>query len=134
VVRRYAEKTSVPASRTREEIQTVLKRYGATSFGFADMAGTAMVAFELKGRRMRFKIPMPDEAKKAQDYRQRWRALLLAIKAKLEVAASGIESLEEAFMAQIVLPDGRTMGEVATPQIAHAYAKGEMPPLLGSDT
>ena len=38
--------------------------------------------------------------------RQRWRALLLIIRAKLEAVASGITTLENEFLANIVLPDG----------------------------
>lgn len=63
--------------------------------------------------------------------RQRWRALALAIKAKLEAVASGITVFDEEFLAHIVLPDGRTYGEFATPQIAEVYEHKKMPPLLG---
>jgi hypothetical protein len=90
-----------------------------------------MVAFESRERRLRFKVPVPDPDKQAQQHRQRYRALLLAIKAKLESVSAGIESFDEAFMAQIVLPGGQTMSEYATPQIANAYKDGKMPPLLG---
>lgn len=58
---------------------------------------------------------------------------MLAIKSKLESVESGIEQFDEAFMAQIVLPDGRTMAEYAMPQIAKSYTSGTMPPLLGHD-
>lgn len=129
----FAKKTKVPASSSMSEIQAVLKKYGATSFGYANLPGVVMVAFEANGRRLRFKVPVPDENKEPQKHRQRWRCLTLAIKAKLEIVASGIETFEEAFLAQIVLPDGRTMGEVATPQIATSYKEGKMPPLLGHE-
>jgi hypothetical protein len=62
--------------------------------------------------------------------RQRWRALALAIKAKLEAVESGIATFEEEFMAYIVLPDGQTVGEFLSPQIEAAYSSGRMPPLL----
>lgn len=130
---RYAEGTKVPADRSRAEVEQILKRYGATHFGYATMPGLVMLAFESKGRRVRFKVPLPDPAKNAQAHRQKWRAVVLAIKSKLESVESGIEQFDEAFMAQIVLPDGRTMAEFAQPQIAKAYASGTMPPLLGHD-
>src|SRR4029453_1820841 len=44
-----------------------------------------------------------------QACRQRWRALALCIKAKLESVESGIEEFEGAFMAQVVMPDGKTI-------------------------
>lgn len=130
---KFAAKTQVPADRTRAEIEQTLKRYGATHFGYATMPGVVMLAFESKGRRVRFKVPVPDPEKNPQGHRQKWRAVLLAIKSKLESVEGGIEQFDEAFMAQLVLPDGRTMGEYAIPQIATSYNSGKMPPLLGHD-
>lgn len=130
---KYAENTKVPADRSRWEVEQILKRYGASHFGYATMPGVVMLAFESKGRRVRFKVPVPDPEKAPQAHRQKWRAVVLAIKSKLESVESGIEQFDEAFMAQIVLPDGRTMAEFAMPQIAKSYTSGSMPPLLGHD-
>lgn len=131
---KYAEGTKVPADQSRAEVERILKRYGATHFGYASAPAEVVLAFESNGRRVRFKVPMPDALKEARRHRQRWRAVVLAIKSKLETVESGIEQFDEAFMAQIVLPDGRTMGEVALPQIAHTYQHGKMPPLLGNES
>lgn len=133
-VGKYAAHTKVPADRSRAEIEQALKRYGASHFGYASMPGVVMLAFESKGRRVRFKVPVPDPEKNPQGHRQKWRAALLSIKSKLESVESGIEQFDEAFMAQIVLPDGRTMGEFAMPQIEKTYQNGNMPPLLGHDS
>jgi hypothetical protein len=65
-----------------------------------------------------------------QACRQRWRALALAIKAKLEAVEAGITSFEDEFMAHIVLPDGSTFGRWARPQIAKVYEENTMPSLL----
>lgn len=62
--------------------------------------------------------------------RQRWRALALAIKAKLEAVETGIATFEEEFLNYIVLPDGVTVGEFIRPQIETAYATGTMPKML----
>ena len=72
-----------------------------------------------------------------QACRQRWRALLLIIRAKLEAVESGITTLESEFLANLVLPDGGTIdggtiGEWLAPQIAEAYGTGRMPPMLGA--
>jgi hypothetical protein len=40
---------------------------------------------------------------------------VLAVKAKLISVADGIETFEEAFMAHVVMPDGRTVAETITP-------------------
>ena len=73
-----------------------------------------------------------DQEEEAYDQacRQRWRALLLVIKAKLEAVTAGISTIETEFLANIVLPDNTTAGEWMLPQIDRAYRTDEMPPLL----
>jgi hypothetical protein len=74
----------------------------------------------------------PDAQRKAyeQAERQRWRALALVIKAKLEAVESGITEFEREFMAHIVLPGGGTVGDWMLPQIEQAYSSGQMPAML----
>lgn len=144
---KFAAETTVSPEKTLAEIQETLKRYGATRIGFIDDVEQVAIAFEMHSRRVRFVLKLPtreealvkvnqssstrySEAAHQQMVRSRWRALLLAIKAKLESVEIGIEQFEEAFMAQIVLPSGQTMAEWAVPQIAAAYASNAMPPLL----
>ncbi len=65
-----------------------------------------------------------------QACRQRWRALALVIKAKLEAVSAGISVFEDEFLANIVLPDGQLVGQWLRPQLAVSYEGGRMPPLL----
>src|SRR5262245_44396717 len=76
----------------------------------------------------------PDAAFKEweQACRQRWRALALAIKAKLEAVESGIATFEEEFLAYVVMPDGQTVGQHVLPNVERAYSTGQMPPLLSA--
>ena len=147
---RFAEQTSVPSERSRAEIETTLRRYGATAFSYGWADCRAVVIFEMAARRVRFNLPMPDphdreftetqtgrdrspaQAEKAyeQAVRQRWRALALVIKAKLEAVETGITEFEDEFLAHIALPDGQTVGRWMRPQIEQAYASGRMPPML----
>lgn len=124
---RYAEQTKVPVSRSREELERVLTKYGASAFGYGWDNGRAVVSFRAQGRYIRFAMEIP---MKAQEERQRWRALVLVVKAKLEAVESGITSFEEAFMAHVVLPDGQTVSEWLAPQLEEAYETAEMPSLL----
>lgn len=147
----YAKETSVSVERTEAEIKSVIRRYGATSFASFETAMSAMIAFEMNGRRIVFKLPLPDQNDKVfaltpstkkprsadqrmaaweQACRSRWRALLLCIKAKLESVEAGIETFEDAFLAHIQLPDGLTVGEHVRPKIALAYQTNTMQPLL----
>ena len=129
---KYASKTKVPVSQSKREIEDTLTRYGADQFmqGWRDT--DAAVGFRLHGRMVRFVVPMPDASESGleQKMRQRWRALLLVIKAKLEAVESGITEFDEEFMAHIVMPDGLTIAEHIGPQIASAYESGKLPPLL----
>ena len=145
---RYASDTSVSTDRSRSEIETTLRRYGATAFLYGWQDGRAAIAFEMNGRRIRFILPMPDpadfaktptgrqrtasaqQAEYEQAVRQRWRALALVIKAKLEAVESGIAVFEEEFLAHIVLPDGSTVGQWIAPQLETTYRTGNMPPML----
>lgn len=146
----YAKDTSVSVEKTEAEIKATLRRYGADSFGSFEEKGTAIIAFHMQERRIVFRLPLPlvddsaflydgrrqlrsiEKRREAweQACRSRWRALLLCIKAKLESVASGIESFEDAFLAHIQMPDGRTVGEHTRPAIAHAYTTQTMRPLL----
>lgn len=147
---RYAENTSVSSERSRAEIEQTLARYGADGFMYGWDGGTAVLAFQMHGRRIRFDLQMPErnaeeftktetgrerapaQSAKAweQACRQRWRALALVIKAKLEAVESGITMFEEEFLAHIVLPGGDTVGHWMLPQVDRSYKSGQMPPLL----
>lgn len=145
---KYAEATTVASDRSRAEIERTLRRYGASAFAYGWEDQTAHVAFKIGGRQIRFRIPLPDRAgftrtptgrtrsQSAADeaweqaVRQRWRALALVIKAKLEAVEAGITTVEDEFLAAVALPDGRTVGEWVRPQLAVAYGRGDMPALL----
>ena len=148
---KYAENTSVSADKSRSEIERTLQRYGATGFMYGWEGSKAIIAFKMKNRQIRFMLEMPGRDEKQfwftsgrnqkrseaqafaaweQATRQRWRALALAVKAKLEAVEAGIATFEQEFMAHVVLPNGQTVGEVMVPQIAAAYETGTMPKLL----
>jgi len=132
----YAERTDVPVARSKAEIEGLIERYGGVRYQAGWDTERALVAFECEGRRVRFVLPLPQrgdfgsERAFAQEQRRVWRALCLVIKAKLESWESGIESFDEAFAAQVVLPDNSTVGQWLGPQLARAYRLSAMPPLL----
>lgn len=146
----YAENTDVAPERSRAEIERVLTRYGASTFGYMVNDKGASVVFDARGRRVRFDLPLPDRNDKRfrltptgkarrpeaqhpayeQEVRRRWRALALAVKAKLEAVATGIASFEEEFLAHILLPDGSSVGAWMLPQLRRAYETKAMPPLM----
>lgn len=123
----YAAKTEVPLDRSIEEIVKILRKAGADRIARAEEPGRIAVQCFLNDRLLRFAIGLPDGA---QSRRQRGRALLLVIKAKIESIESGVETFDEAFLANIVTPDGRTIAQWAVPQIERAYTEGKMPDQL----
>lgn len=132
----FAENTTVAPEKTKAEIESLVTKYGATHYGTASTPGSAGITFVAYGRMVRFGLPLPSreemkaKLKKAKDrwrhytvpdavadeachqeVRRRWRCLLLAIKSKLEVVSTGIETFEEAFLANIVTSDNMTVWE-----------------------
>jgi hypothetical protein len=125
----FAVETKVPVAQTQGEIKALVSKAGARSFASMEEPSRAMIAFELGGRRIRFTLPLPDEKAPRRDQvmRTRWRALLLVIKAKLESVESKIETFDEAFLAHIQMPSGRTVMEEIHEPLAIAYKGGNVP-------
>lgn len=148
---RYAENTTVDSQASKGEIERTLTRYGATSFSYGWEQGRAAIGFVVEGRQVRFILPMPDRGSRefthtpergtprkaaaaAAEYeravRQRWRALALVVKAKLEAVAAGIVTFEEEFLAHMVLPNGRSVYQEVSPAVEEAYRTGVVAPLM----
>lgn len=149
---RYAASTEVSVEKSKAEIERILTRYGASSFGYATEGARALVQFKAKDRYVRFILPLPQLSDKAikfvklnqsqwsgirtesqqkvaleQATRSRWRALALIIKSKLEAVESEITTFEDEFLAHTVLPNGETVSSFIQPQIDEAYRSGMMP-------
>lgn len=148
---RYAANTEVSTDRSRAEIERCLARYGAEEFTYGTKAGCAMIGFRMEDRYVKFYLPLPAQDDRRfthtpgrgnrrsteetaryweQGCRQAWRALALAIKAKLEAVAAKITTFEDEFLAHIVLPGGRTVADEVRESIAAAYSSGRVQPLL----
>jgi hypothetical protein len=143
----YAENTNVSSEKSRMEIERIIRKYGASGFSYKwidhPIKSMVTIEFYMEKRCVRFSLLMPsmDEFKNTetgrirkpnqviQEYekavRQRWRALALVVKAKLEAVQSGITTFEYEFMAHIVLPDGMTVGDHVVPAIQLAYDSGK---------
>lgn len=142
---RYAEGTTVPALQSQEEIKRLLDRHGATTVLVAealeDGVLKGMLQFRIYGRMVKFvrKKPSPEDAPARthsrqdwcnSEWRRQWRALLLIIKAKLELVASGDAQFDREFLADIMLPDGSVVADHVADELEAAYENGRMPKLL----
>lgn len=144
---KFAKNTHVSIERSQEQIKSVLRKYEADGIGTWEERGKAAMQFIIGGLKVHIEVSLPLStdtefhqtdtgrerggvaAHKAyeQAVRQRWRALLLAIQAKLEAVETGISTLEKEFLSYIVLGDGQTVGDHLLPGLAAAAEKGIMP-------
>lgn len=126
---RYADGTSTTVDYSRAEITRTLKRYGATGHVLGDTSDQLICGFTADDRQVRFIVAKPNPCSDAEE-RRLWRCIVLVIKSKLESVHTGIETFEDAFLANIVTPDGRLVKDVIRGNLAVAYQSGKMPPLL----
>jgi len=137
---RYASSTDVPTDRTKAEIEKTLLRYGADDITMATSVqrGRAGVAFVHRDIPVKINVPLPDRNDKEfrltdrgrkrvenqvqvaweQACRQRWRALLLLIKANLESIELGVLAAEDVWLPWMMLPGGQTVSEKIRPHLA----------------
>ena len=153
--KRYAATTTVTVEKSKADIEAVLKRYGADQFMYAWETDTVVMAFRIDNLPIRMVVPVPaiDEFRYAdrkskwetrqvqrtpaqmqsawqQAERQLWRALLLVVKAKLEAVEAGISTLEDEFLAQVVMPNNLTVKQNMMPAIRDSITSGKIMPML----
>ncbi len=155
----YAKGTKTSIAKSEDDIKTMLRKAGAETIGIMEDPEAAFVAFHLNGRSIRFKLPLPRKDEErfthwrvvnqrgpvgsltprtpdaaanlwVQACRERWRQLQLCIKAKLVSVEEGVELFDDAFLSQIVTPDGTTVGDKVKPQMAALMDGKPLRPLI----
>ena len=162
----YARNTTVSEEKSRAEIEQTIRRHVGrdAAFSYGTMPGKAAIQFASYGRQIKFELPLPtriEAGEKARDgrapnsppthgqietwldqeYRRRWRCMLLIIKGKLEAAALKMELaetetdkaqvFEQEFLACIVGNGGQTLYQA----IQEAKVGGvRMLPPVGAET
>lgn len=150
----YAHNTTTTKTATLAELETILGKYGCTSFIAGTHEGDATIGFQVAGLNILMRIPLPvigerrfthtptglprHHAKVFDEHqaavRATWRALLLFVKAKLVGVDQGLTTIEQEFLPHILLPGGGTFSDRVIPQIREAYQTGQMPTLLPPTT
>ena len=122
---RYAEGTAVTVESSRGEITGILAKHGVMEMGWQTGPTGDRLLFKLAGRSYLFAIDKPtmtevralypnardDNAKWNGEWRRRWRANVLLIKAKLEFASGGDTTAEREFMPYLLVPGGGTLAD-----------------------
>lgn len=145
----YAANTDVTSEKSQAEIRRTIQRYGAKQYAYMEDDTRAVIAFVAHERQVRFILPLPSrdekrfthhsrgprtpsaaEAEYEQAVRQKWRALNLVIKAKLEAVESGIAQFDQEMYGYVVLPNGRTIYEETHEQVDVAISTGVVRSLM----
>lgn len=143
-MRKYAEKTAVAISRSREDIARLLTDWGCSGLQWTDdfKAGRAMLQFTWSHRDVdylaRFVITVPSENRLRQEAvhattgrflpakfavlqrdagRREHRVLFNWIRAAMNAIDEGIIEAERIFLPFLVGSDGRTVADVAIPNM-----------------
>jgi hypothetical protein len=138
----YAEGTSVDTGQSRLEIERLLQRAECSHVGVMHEPGKAIVYFQRKGWAVQMSIPIPqpedapqkiggryfptDAQKRGwaeQKAKERWRQLLLVLKAKFTALEQGVETFEQSFLAHLVV-GGIHLGDRLLPLVREAQEKG----------
>lgn len=146
MVRRYAEGTTVTVLSSRGEITGILAKHGVERQAWASEPSGDTLHFELAGYQFRFRIEkptskslyeqwqadgdkgpttmkyLPSDAQVEAEWRRRWRANVLLLKAKLEFASGDASTVMRELMPYALLKDGRTLEE--------AVLEGDTLPML----
>lgn len=146
----YAENTTVAFEKSIGDVIAHIKRHGAWGIAQMELPDSFTLQFTLAERMIRFRLPfrsideMPTHngrrekltdaqrrERLEQSKRQRGRALMLVIKAKLESVESGIEAVEQAFLANVVMADGATVYDRVSGSLAIEYQTGQPDIVMG---
>jgi hypothetical protein len=133
---RYASETEVPIERSKRQIEELLASRGVEGYHTGWDLGRDIIEFVWKGKQVRFVLKrnkLADFSVAPSGYgrtsrqqqqafeqadRQRWRALYLVIRAKVESIEAGLAIFEEEFLAFIVVPGrNETLGEILVPRL-----------------
>lgn len=131
---RYAEGTTVTVSQSRGDITGILAKHGVETMAWGSNPKGDYLAFELAGHSFRLDIVkptaqglwerwkaegkgertlkyLPSDAQVEAEWRRRWRATVLLLKAKLEFADGETSTIDQELMPYLLLRDGTTLGQ-----------------------
>lgn len=135
--RRFAEGTDVPVERSQAELAGILRKHGVLRQAWASAPEGDTLQFELEGHQYRLRIErfdaeglhaqweldgrppttlkyLPSDTQVQAEWRRRWRAIVLLLKAKLEFAEGDQSTVVRELMPYALLRDGRTLEEAIT--------------------
>ena len=103
--------TTVSPHRSKEQIEELLQRVGATGFVWKSFTGeeTIQALLEWQGKKLGFQIEIRYEDERER--KQRLRAMYWYLKSKIEAIQFGLVELEREFLPYLLTQSGRTVFE-----------------------
>ena len=142
----FAANTTVTVGASKDDLDTLLRRYECTGKAVLEDSGMVAVIFHSHGRRVRFMFgeaseqDFPGQPKRGrrisvkkwaeQETRRRWRLALLTIQVNLEQVAAGAD-FDTVFAGYIVDPrSGMTIAQLLKPGLDQLYQPGTLGNIL----
>jgi hypothetical protein len=125
----YWKTSSISPDSWLSKSADLIRKHGgkilSEAFGMAMGQGAFMLTFEVKGES--FKIMWPVLPSKTRDEKsaRRQAATLMFYDVKAKLMTASVLGFKTAFFQYVLLQDGRTAGEMATPELAYSF-----PPML----
>lgn len=134
----YARETKISVTQSMNEIQDILSKHGITRF-MIELEQNA-IYFQLHDKPVKLSVPKPrlesfrytptgqrrSDAQTQtiieQQNKARWRLMKEYLKLQLELVKLQVLDIEQAFMANFVLLNGKTLGETWTPELKNVTA------------
>lgn len=137
----YAHGTTTTIAESKQEIGRILTRYKAGVPIFHEEETVHHLQFSIGKRPILINLPVPPplgpaskyynnaerakhvalRAKRDKEVQRRYRALALVLKAKLEAVESGIATVEQEFLSDLLLPNGQRVGDAVGEQLVRVY-------------
>jgi hypothetical protein len=124
---KFAKGTDVSPEKSQMQISKMLRDFKCSSVMMGYENERAFIGFIYGKTQVRMFCPI---VKSEPENRRRWRVLRIVIQSKFEIIHCGIKSFEEEFFADIVMPNGMTVSQMALPAVNKALDSGIMPSSL----
>lgn len=121
---KFAQGTDVTPEKSQMQISKMLRDFKCGSVMMGYEGEKAFIGFIHGKVQVRLFCPL---TQRESENRRRWRVMRIVIQSKFEVIACGIKTFEEEFFADIVMPNGRTVAQMALPSVNKAISSGLMP-------
>ena len=110
--------TVVPAHKSRDEMEKILKRVGAEGFRWSSFGGRETLEAFIKWNEKTIAFRLAVDYTSEREQMQKLRALYWYLKSKLEAIEFGLVDIEQEFLPYLLTKGGRTVYEELPTDVA----------------